>query len=127
MTNVDRVMIEARRNLAKEMKAQGKNAGEIYLACVGQKYEPYITEIRNAERAIENYAMYYHAGENECPDSFKFLMMVNGWHNPFIALNELLKVIYTNEMILKREGQKKGYRSRYREMEMLVQKYANER
>jgi hypothetical protein len=30
-------------------------------------------------------------------------------------------------MILKREGKKKGYRSRYREMEMLVQKHANER
>lgn len=122
MTNVDRGMIEARKNLAKEMKAQGKNGDEIYL-----KYEPYITEIRNAERAIENYAMYYHARENECPDSFKFLMLVNGWHSPFVALNELLKVIYTNEMILKREGKKKGYRSRYREMEMLVQKHANER
>lgn len=122
MTNVDRTMIEARKNLAKEMKAQGKNGDEIYL-----KYEPYITEIRNAERAIENYAMYYHARENECPDSFKFLMLVNGWHSPFVALNELLKVIYTNEMILKREGKKKGYRSRYREMEMLVQKHANER
>ena len=127
MTNVYRSMIEARRNLAKEMKAQGKSEDEIYLACVGLKYEPYITEIRNAERAIENYAMYYHARENECPDSFKFLMMVNGWHCPFIALNELLKVIDTNEMILKREGKKKGYRSRYREMEMLVQKYENER
>lgn len=115
------------RELAKEMKAQGKNGDEIYLACVGLKYEPYITEIRNAERAIENYAMYYHARENECPDSFKFLMLVNGWHSPFVALNELLKVIYTNEMILKREGKKKGYRSRYREMEMLVQKHANER
>ena len=127
MTNVDRAMIEARRNLAKEMKDLGKNEDEIYLACVGLKYEPYITEIRNAEKAIENYAMYYHAKENECPDSFKFLMLVNGWHNPFITLNELLKVIYTNEMILKREGKKKGYRSRYREMEMLVQKHANER
>ena len=71
--------------------------------------------------------MYYHARENECPDSFKFLMLINGWHSPFVALNELLKVIYTNEMILKREGKKKGYRSRYREMEMLVQKHANER
>lgn len=127
MTNVDRAMIEARRNLTKEMKAQGKSEDEIYLACIGMKYEPYITEIRNAEKAVENYAMYYHARESECPDSLKFLMLVNGWHSPFIALNELLKVISTNEMILKREGKKKGYRSRYREMEMLVQKYANER
>ena len=126
MTNVDRTMI-ARKNLAKEMKAQGKNGDEIYLACVGLKYEPLIIEIRNAENAIEKYAKFYHAKESDCPDSFKFLMLVNGWHNPFIALNELLKVIYTNEMILKREGKKKGYRSRYREMEMLVQKHANER
>lgn len=125
MTGIDRAMIEARRNLVSEMKADGKNQDEIYLSCVGMKYEPNITEIRNAEKAIESYAMYYHARENECPDSLKFLMLVNGWHSPFIALNELLKVIYTNEMILKREGKKKGYRSRYREMEMIVQKYAN--
>lgn len=123
MTNVDRVMIEARKNLAKEMKARGKSEDEIYLACVGLKYESYITEIRNAEKAIENYAMYYHARENECPDSFKFLMLVNGWHSPFVALNELLKVIEKNEILLKKEGLKKGYKSRCKEMKSLVRKY----
>lgn len=84
-----------------------------------------IEEIRRAEYNIELYAPYYHARESDCPDSFKFLMLLNGWHNPFAALNELLKVIYTNEMLLKRNGMKKGYKSRYREMERLVQEHAN--
>ena len=72
--------------------------------------------------------MYYHARENECPDSFKFLMMVNGWHSPFIALNELLKVIYTNEMIFEAGGQKErdtgAVTGRWK---CFVQKHANER
>ena len=70
-----------------------------------------------------NFAQTDHAKESDCPDSFKFLMLLNGWHNPFVALNELLKVIYTNEMLLKRNGMKKGYKSRYREMEKLVQEH----
>jgi hypothetical protein len=84
-----------------------------------------IEEIRGAEYNIELYAPYYHARESECPDAFKFLMLLNGWRNPFVALNELLKVIYTNEMLLKRNGMKKGYKSRYREMEKLVQEHVN--
>ena len=119
------VMIEARRNLAKTMMAEGKSEAEIYKTVRRLKYEPLITEIHNAEWAIEHYAKYYHARERDCPDSFKFLMLLNGWHNPFVALNELLKVIYTNEMLLKRNGMKKGYKSRYREMESLVQEHAN--
>ena len=84
-----------------------------------------INRIRNAEYFIEQNAPYYPARESDCPDSFKFLMLLNGWRNPFVALNELLKVIYTNEMLLKRNGMKKGYKSRYRELELLVQKHAN--
>ena len=42
-----------------------------------------------------------------------------------MKMNELLKVINKNEMLLKREGKKKGYKSRYREMELLVQRYAD--
>lgn len=125
MTDIDRTMIEARRNLAKEMIAEGKSEEEIYNACVSLEYEPLVIEIRNAEKAIERYAEYYHAKERECPDGFKFLMLVNNWHNPFVALNELLKRIYTNEILLKRQGRKKGYKSRYREMELLVQKENN--
>lgn len=83
-----------------------------------------INRIRNAEYFIEQNAPYYHAKESDCPDSFKFLMLLNGWHNPFIALNELLKVIYTNEMLLKKNGMKKGYKSRYREMEKLIQEHS---
>ena len=86
--------------------------------------EELINRIRNAEYFIEQNAAYYHAKESDCPDSFKFLMLLNGWHNPFVALNELLKVIYTNEMLLKRNGMKKGYKSRYRKMEKLVQEHS---
>ena len=86
--------------------------------------EELINSIRNAEYFIEQNAPYHHAMESECPDSFKFLMLLNGWHNPFIALNELLKVIYTNEMLLKKNGMKKGYKSRYREMEKLIQEHS---
>ena len=97
------VMIEARRNLAKTMMAEGKSEAEICKAVRSLKYEPLITEIRNAEWAIEHYAKYYHAREYDCPDSFKYLMLVNDWHSPFVALNELLKRIGTNEQLMKRE------------------------
>jgi hypothetical protein len=93
------------------------------------KYETLITEIRNAENAIEKYAKFYHAKESECPDSFKFLMMINEWHNPFVALNELLKRIDTNEGLMKREkkrtGEKPAYKSRYKELRELLQKEVN--
>lgn len=88
-----------------------------------------ITEIHNAEKTIEQYARYYHAKEKDCPNDFKFLMLINNWHSPFIALNELLKRIYTNELLLRREqkitGIKNNYKSRYRELEELVQEYEN--
>lgn len=83
-----------------------------------------IEEIHRAEIYIERYAKSYHAKEKDCPIEFKFLMLVNGWHSPFIALNELLKRIYTNERLLTKE-QKKGYKSRYRELERLVQECNN--
>lgn len=86
--------------------------------------EPLVDEIHNAEDAIVKYAAFYHALERECPAGFKFLMMINGWRNPFNALHELLKRIYANERLLTME-QKKGYKSRYREMEALVHKYEN--
>lgn len=93
------------------------------------KYEPLITEIRNAENAIEKYAKFYHAKESECPDSFKLLMLVNGWSSPFVALNELLKRIDTNEGLMKREkkrtGEKPAYKSRYKELRELLQKEVN--
>lgn len=87
------------------------------------KYETLITEIRNAEGAIERYAKFYHARERDCPDSFKLLMLVNGWHSPFVALNELLKRIDTNEGLMKRE--KPAYKSRYKELRELLQKEVN--
>lgn len=62
---------------------------------------------------------------NECPSDFKFIMLLNGWASPFIALNEFLKTIDTNEMLLKK-AKKKGaefkYKIRYREMCTLLKK-----
>lgn len=121
-------LITARKNFVSEQKEKGIEP--TYEDIIAVKYEKHITEIRNAEKAIERYARYYHATEKECPDSFKFLMLMNGWGSPFVALNELLKRIDTNEMMMrrteKRSGKKTDYKSRYKEMRGLVQKWANE-
>ena len=89
--------------------------------------EGLIDEIRRAESCIERYAGFYHALESDCPADFKLLMLLNCWHNPFIALNELLRRIYNNETLLRRErkrvGKKPLYKSRYRELERLVKRY----
>lgn len=89
--------------------------------------ENLIDEIKRAEQNIEQFASEYYANENECPTKLKFLMLINGWQNPFVALNELLKRIDSNEMLLKR-AKKNGavfqYKSRYKEMYELVHKYS---
>lgn len=91
-----------------------------------------IAEIQQCEKILEEYIYCYDLHENECPSSFKLIMLLNDWHSPFAAINELLKRIDTNEMLLKR-AKKSGadfkYKSRYREMCSLVQskKNGNER
>lgn len=125
----ERTMVRARANLVERMKKRGADENECYDACLALKYEEYVTEIHNAEYALEKYAPYYHARESECPNGFKFLMLMNGWRSPFVALNELLKVICTNEMLLKRKQKQTGvkvkYKSRYRELEGMLQEYVN--
>lgn len=82
-----------------------------------------IKEIYQCESLIEDYAGCCDLHENECPADFKMLMLINEWHSPFIALNELLKRIDTNEMLLKRakkNGAEFKYKSRYREMCTIV-------
>ena len=52
------------------------------------------------------------------------VMFFNDWHSPFVALNELLKVIDKDEMLIKRarkEGAVIAYKSRYKEMLRLIQ------
>lgn len=87
-----------------------------------------VDEIRRAEKLIERYAGCYHLHESDCPAGFKMVMFFNGWHSPFVALNELLKVIDSNESIMKR-AKKKGaviaYKSRYKEMRRRIQEAAN--
>ncbi|MBQ2458053.1 MAG: hypothetical protein II275_07855, partial [Bacteroidaceae bacterium] len=66
----------------------------------------------------------YHSHESDCPAGFKMVMFFNDWHSPFVALNELLKVIDKDEMLIKRarkEGAVIAYKSRYKEMLRLIQ------
>ena len=91
--------------------------------------EDLITEIKSAETAITKYAKFYHSKENECPADFKLLMLINGWTSPFIALNELLKRIDTNEHLIKRRekksGIKTGYKSVYKKTRAFLQEQVN--
>ena len=87
--------------------------------------EHLIKEIHQCECLIEDYAGCYDLHINECPSDFKFIMLLNGWASPFIVLNELLKRIDTNEMLLKRakkNGAEFKYKSRYREMCTIVKR-----
>ena len=80
-------------------------------------------EIHRAESCIERYARFYRAQEADCPADFKLLMLLNGWHNPFVALNELLKRIDADVMLLKRQGVK--VKTDYRKLRFLVQECEN--
>lgn len=82
-------------------------------------------ENERAENSIKEYAKYYHSRENDCPVSFKFLMLLNEWHSPFVAINELLKRVYSNEQILKKNKVK--YKKRYKDLQFFVQEIVNER
>ena len=91
--------------------------------------EPDLTaEIKSAETAITKYAKFYHSHENECPADFKMLMLINGWTSPFIALNELLKRIDTNEQLIKRREKESGiktYKSIYKKTRAFLQEQVN--
>ena len=129
MTNEDKRLIKKRIELVKVMKKDGKSEDDIYMACRLVKANELIEEIRRAEKLIEENAKYYHCNESEIPNSFKFICFMNCWQSPFVALNELLKRIDTNQQLLKREekriGIKSGYKSRYKELRELLQKEVN--
>jgi len=129
MTNEDIRLIKKRIELVKVMKKDGKSEDDIYTACRLVKANELIEEIKKAERLIEENAKYYHCKESEIPNSFKFVCFMNCWQSPFVALNELLKRIDTNQQLLKREekriGIKSGYKSRYKELRELLQKEVN--
>lgn len=129
MTNEDVRLIKKRIELVKVMKKDGKSEEEIYIACRLVKSNELIAEIRKAEKLIEENAKYYHSQVEDIPTSFQFICFLNHWESPFVALNELLKRIDTNQQLLKREekriGIKSGYKSRYKEMRELLQKEVN--
>lgn len=129
MTNEDVRLIKKRIELVKVLKKEGKSEEEIYIACRLVKSNELIAEIREAEKLIEENAKYYHSQVEDIPTSFQFICFLNHWESPFVALNELLKRIDTNQQLLKREekriGIKSGYKSRYKEMRELLQKEVN--
>lgn len=90
-----------------------------------------IQQNKYAELLIRQYAPYYHALEDECPKKFKAVMLLNDWHSPFIAVNELLKRIDTNDKLIKckakKEGVKVEYKSYYKELRAFVQECVNKR
>ena len=90
-----------------------------------------IAENKQTELLLRQYAPYYHALECECPKQFKAVMLLNDWHSPFIAVNELLKRIDTNDKLIKckakKEGVKVDYKSHYKELRAFVQECVNKR
>lgn len=98
------------------------------VVCLVRGMKELVDEIRRAEKLIERYARCYHSHESDCPAGFKMVMFFNDWHSPFVALNELLKVIDKDEMLIKRarkEGAVIAYKSRYKEMSRLIQEAAD--
>ena len=63
--------------------------------------EELIKENKNAYGAFEKIINDYHAHEVEASAETKFLMLINKWESPFVACNELVKRIETNETMLK--------------------------
>jgi hypothetical protein len=63
--------------------------------------EELIKETQKAFNSLENIIGDYHSKETEAKTETKFLMLMNKWESPFIACNELVKRINTNEIFLK--------------------------
>lgn len=90
-----------------------------------------IQQNKYAELLLRQYAPYYHALEGECPRALKEVMLLNDWHSPFIAVNELLKRIDINDKLIKCKAKKEGvevvYKSHYKELRAFVQECVNKR
>lgn len=63
--------------------------------------EDLINETKKAYKSFKNIISDYHAHEADAKTETKILMLINKWESPFIACNELLKRIETNEKFLK--------------------------
>jgi len=92
------------------------------------RVEELIKEIKEAQKQLATCADDYWAREGECSLQTKFVMAINNWASPFIACEELLKRIDTNEGLLKMycKGhgttfKEIGYKSCYKEMRALLQ------
>lgn len=89
-----------------------------------------IDEIHRAEKSLEEWIPHYYDKEKELPGKLKFQMLLNDWTSPVIACEELLKRIFTNEMLIRRKVKKfsdVGYKSSYRELERKLQGVKNSR
>lgn len=87
-----------------------------------------VEEIHRAETLLDEFIPHYWDKENETPDSLKIVMLLNDWHSPVIACEELLKRIDGNEGILRRNKIKfkdVNYSSRYAEYRLKLQEIKN--
>ena len=70
--------------------------------------EELINETERAFQQLKNCIDDYWKTESECSEETKLLMLINGWHSPFEACNELVKRIGTNETTLRNICKKCG-------------------
>lgn len=63
--------------------------------------EEIIKETNKAYCILKSIIKDYHSHEEEASTETKLVMLINKWKSPFIACNELVKRIETNEQFLK--------------------------
>ena len=67
-----------------------------------QTVEDLIDEIERSCRYLEICAKDYWSREKESDIKTRYIMMINNWESPFIACTNLLKIIESDEKLLKK-------------------------
>lgn len=95
--------------------------------------EEVIKETEKAFTSLKEIITDYSVREEDAKTETKILMLVNNWTSPFIACNELVKRIETNEMFLKNICKasrttlaKIGYKTKAKEARKIIQEHAKE-
>jgi hypothetical protein len=94
--------------------------------------EELIQETEKAFCSLKEIISDYSAREEEAKTETKIIMLINKWESPFIACNELVKRIETNETFIKNICKasgttlvKIGYKTRAKEARELIQVQVN--
>lgn len=94
--------------------------------------EEIIKETNKAYSTLETIISDYHSHEAKASTETKLVMLINKWESPFIACNELVKRIETNEQFLKNLCKtqettlsKIGYKTLSKKARELLQKEQN--